>query len=151
MVAKAIGRPPAPPRSASDEDAALESGTRDKVIEQLQPLLERLKNRWVILVLFLIPYALFGYFYWIDNGQLTDLRGKIAEQERSRDVTEDDAAELEHQRLLGFGDDVDRRQRNGAEDDNDRDEESGATHQFDPPLVAGAAPGWVRLNSLRGR
>ncbi len=81
MVAKAIGRPAAPPRSVSDDEAAVESGLRENITRQLQPLLKRLKNRWVLLVLFTLSYVPFGVIYMGAYQDHNALQEKISAQE----------------------------------------------------------------------
>lgn len=61
MVANAIGRSSVPRPYADDE--ALEFGLREKINRQLGPVLSRLKNRWVLLGLFLAAYVPFGLMF----------------------------------------------------------------------------------------
>jgi hypothetical protein len=58
MVANAIGRSGSQ-RNLNDE-VALESGLRENITRQLEPLVQRLKNRWIILGLFVLAYIPFG-------------------------------------------------------------------------------------------
>ncbi len=80
MVANAIGRPPAPTPLNTDDDA-LEPGLRENLTRQLRPLLDRLKNRWVLLLLFLAAYLPFGLIYMQAYQDHTALQGRINAQE----------------------------------------------------------------------
>ena len=79
MVAKAIGRP-ASSRPLADEEA-LESGLREKINRQLAPLLTRLKNRWVLLGLFVAAYIPFGLIYMGDYQDYNTLQAQISAQQ----------------------------------------------------------------------
>ncbi len=79
MVANAIGRSAAP-RPDMDEDV-LESGLRDNITRQLAPLMARLKNRWVILVLFIAAYIPFGFIFLGAYQDYNVLQGKISAQQ----------------------------------------------------------------------
>lgn len=81
MVAKAIGRPAAPPRSTSDDEGAVEPGLRENVTRQLEPLLKRLKNRWVLLALFVLSYVPFGVIYMGAFQDYNTLQDQISAQE----------------------------------------------------------------------
>lgn len=82
MVANAVGRPSAPQqRSVSDDNAVQDPGLRENLARQLQPVLQHLKNRFVILLLFVLAYAPFGYMYLGAYQDHTALQDRIAEQE----------------------------------------------------------------------
>lgn len=83
MVAKAIGRSPAPRPVGpvgTDEDV-LESGLRENITRQLDPLLGRLKNRWVLLALFTASYVPFGIIYVGAYQDYNILQDRIGAQE----------------------------------------------------------------------
>ncbi len=79
MVAKAIDRSAAQ-RPVNDEDA-LESGLREKLNSQMAPLLARLKNRWVLLALFILAYVPFGVSFMGAYQDYTTLQTRISAQE----------------------------------------------------------------------
>ena len=79
MVAKAIGRSPTPRPTSDDE--ALESGLRENINRQLEPLLRRLKNRWVLLGLFTVLYVPFGVTYLGAYKDYTRLESQISAQQ----------------------------------------------------------------------
>jgi hypothetical protein len=78
MVAKAISRSTAA-RNTGDDDL-IESGLSDKIKQQLAPLLTRLKNRWVILLLFIAAYIPFGVTYLGTYQDNVALQSKISAQ-----------------------------------------------------------------------
>jgi hypothetical protein len=78
MVASALNRPQMT-QPATDGDAP-EAGMRERVIRQLQPIAVRLKNRWVILALFLLAYVPFGLNYMSAYQARTELQTQIDEQ-----------------------------------------------------------------------
>lgn len=80
MVASAIGRSPNPSPINSDEDG-LESGLRENLTRQAGPLLNKLKNRWVLSGLFLVALVLLGASYWGSYVVVSALRDQISAQE----------------------------------------------------------------------
>ncbi len=78
MVAKAISRSAAARNTGADD--LIESGFSEKIKHQLAPLLGRLKNRWVILVLFTAAYVPFGVTYLGTYQDNVTLQSKISAQ-----------------------------------------------------------------------
>ena len=79
MVAKAIDRS-ATPRPLDDVEG-LESGLREKLNRQLAPLLRRLKNRWILLALFVAVYVPFGMSYLSAYQDYNTLHSQISAQQ----------------------------------------------------------------------
>ena len=75
MVAEAVGRSTSPGPVHRSEEEILEPGLRENLVRQLSPLLTRLKNRWVMLILFLMattPFAMSWLNAYQDFNQLQE-------------------------------------------------------------------------------
>jgi hypothetical protein len=82
MVAKALNiRQQQRPNIDAEVDGL--TTTREKIFRQLEPLLERLKNRWVILGIFVLTYVPFGVMYM---GAFQDHRALQTQIEAQRSV-----------------------------------------------------------------
>ena len=92
MVARTLGR-----SSTPDDDGVLESGLKENLSQQLGPLVERLKNRLVIFGLFMVGFAIFGFYTWDAYQQNVVLQSKIADQKAILAVQDGDPSLLEDQ------------------------------------------------------
>ncbi len=81
MVAEAVGRPTAPGPAQRSEEEVLEPGFRENLFRHLNPILTRLKNRWVILLLFLLASAPFIFSYINSYSEFSTLQERINAQE----------------------------------------------------------------------
>lgn len=94
MVASAIGRSPNPSPVHSD-DEMLEAGLRENISRQIKPLADRLKNRWVILLLFVLAVTPFGLSYMNAYQDYTKLRTSISGQQAVLDLPEPRTDDIE--------------------------------------------------------
>ena len=94
MVAKALNRPQMAGPAARDGDAP-EAGAMEQITRRLQPVISRLKNRWVILGIFLLAYVPFGYSYMNAYQAHSDLKAQVKEQEALLAVPERATGDIE--------------------------------------------------------